>query len=59
MITARLSRLQKRILYWLAADHHRTKGVILSSHVRLGGEPSCGHARWTRCKNITARRRGL
>jgi|SRR5918911_384729 hypothetical protein len=32
MATPRLSQLQKRILQWLAADHQRTKGVILSSH---------------------------
>ena len=31
----RLSQLQKRILRWLAADHHRTHGVIVSSHEEL------------------------
>ena len=35
MATPRLSRLQKRILQWLIADHHRTNGVILSSHEEL------------------------
>jgi predicted transcriptional regulator len=35
MATQRLSRLHKRILQWLAADHQRTKGVILSSHEEL------------------------
>jgi DNA-binding MarR family transcriptional regulator len=35
MVTERLSRLQKRILRWLAADHQRTSGVILSSHEEL------------------------
>jgi DNA-binding MarR family transcriptional regulator len=35
MGTLRLSRLQKRILRWLAADHYRTKGFILSSHEEL------------------------
>src|SRR5215475_15333472 len=35
MATPRLSRLHKRILQWLAADHQRTKGVILSSHEEL------------------------
>ena len=31
----RLSRLQQRILRWLAADHQRTRGMILSSHEDL------------------------
>ena len=35
MVTPRLSRLQKRILQWLAGDHQRTKGFILSSHEEL------------------------
>ena len=35
MATPRLSRLQKRILRWLVADHHRTNRVILSSHEEL------------------------
>ena len=35
MATQRLSRLHKRILQWLAADHQRTKGFILSSHEEL------------------------
>jgi DNA-binding MarR family transcriptional regulator len=32
MATWRLSRLQQRILRWLAVDHQRTKGLIVSSH---------------------------
>jgi DNA-binding MarR family transcriptional regulator len=35
MAMQRLSRLQKRILEWLAADAQRTQGVILSSHEDL------------------------
>src|SRR5215510_10616933 len=35
MATPRLSRLHKRILQWLAADHQRTKGDIVSSHEEL------------------------
>ena len=35
MATPRLSRLQKRILRWLAADHQRTRGFIVSSHEEL------------------------
>jgi DNA-binding MarR family transcriptional regulator len=35
MAMQRLSRLQKRILEWLAADAQRTKGVIISSHEDL------------------------
>ena len=35
MATQRLSRLHKHILQWLAADHQRTKGFILSSHEEL------------------------
>jgi hypothetical protein len=35
MAAARVSRRQKRILCWLAADHRRTKGVIASSHQEL------------------------
>jgi DNA-binding MarR family transcriptional regulator len=35
MVTSRLSRLQKRILWWLAADHHRSHGVIRSSYEDL------------------------
>jgi DNA-binding MarR family transcriptional regulator len=35
MTMQRLSRLQKRILGWLAADAQRTKGMILSSHEDL------------------------
>jgi len=35
MALTRLSRLQKRILQWLAADERRTHGVIASSHQEL------------------------
>jgi DNA-binding MarR family transcriptional regulator len=35
MVTARLSQVQKRILRWLAAAHHRTHGVIVRSHEEL------------------------
>jgi DNA-binding MarR family transcriptional regulator len=35
MTTMRLSRLQKRILAWLAADAHRTRGRTSSSHQEL------------------------
>jgi DNA-binding MarR family transcriptional regulator len=35
MATVRLSHLQKHILRWLIADHHRTKGVSASSHPEL------------------------
>jgi DNA-binding MarR family transcriptional regulator len=35
MATPRLSRLHKRILQWLVADHQRTKGFLLSSHEEL------------------------
>ena len=35
MVAVRLSQLQKRILRWLAADHTRTHGVIVSSHEAL------------------------
>jgi hypothetical protein len=35
MATPRLSRLQKCIRQWGAADHHRTNGVILSRHEEL------------------------
>jgi DNA-binding MarR family transcriptional regulator len=35
MATRRLSRRQKRILQWLAADHQRTRGLITSSHQDL------------------------
>ena len=31
----RLSRLQPRILHWLAVEHPRTKGMIVSSHEDL------------------------
>jgi DNA-binding MarR family transcriptional regulator len=32
MAMPRLSRLHQRLLQWLAADHQRTSGVIVSSH---------------------------
>jgi hypothetical protein len=35
MVAARLSRLQRRILRWLAADEQRTRGMITSSHPEL------------------------
>ena len=35
MATWRLSRLQQQILRWLAADHQRTRGMIVSSHEDL------------------------
>jgi DNA-binding MarR family transcriptional regulator len=35
MAVTRISRLQKRILGWLAADHRRTRGMIASSHQEL------------------------
>jgi DNA-binding MarR family transcriptional regulator len=35
MAMQRLSRLQKRILEWLAADAQRTKGVLISGHEDL------------------------
>jgi DNA-binding MarR family transcriptional regulator len=36
MAARRLSRRQKHILQWLAADHWRTRGMITSSHQDLG-----------------------
>jgi DNA-binding MarR family transcriptional regulator len=35
MAAVRLSRLQKRILRWLAAEEKRTRGMISSSHPAL------------------------
>ena len=35
MAARRLSRLQKYILWWLAADEKRTRGIITSSHAEL------------------------
>jgi DNA-binding MarR family transcriptional regulator len=35
MAAQRLSRRQKQILQWLAADHRRTRGMITSSHQDL------------------------
>ena len=44
MAMRRVSRLQKRILRWLAADHRRTQGGTTSSHYdlvkALGGDKS-------------------
>jgi DNA-binding MarR family transcriptional regulator len=36
MAARRLSRRQKHILPWLAADHQRTHGMIRNSHQDLG-----------------------
>ena len=35
MAARRFSRLQKRLLAWLATDEQRTRGMILSSHPDL------------------------
>ena len=35
MAAQRLSRRQKHILQWLAADHQRTRGMIASGHPDL------------------------
>jgi DNA-binding MarR family transcriptional regulator len=35
MAAQRVSRLQRQMLRWLLADHHRTRGVIASSHEAL------------------------
>ena len=35
MATQRVSRLQKQMLRWLLTDHHRTRGVLASSHEEL------------------------
>jgi hypothetical protein len=35
MAIRRISRLQKRILRWLVAEHRRTRGGISSSHYEL------------------------
>jgi len=35
MAAVRLSRLQKHIVRWLAADAKRTRGMITSSHLAL------------------------
>jgi DNA-binding MarR family transcriptional regulator len=37
MAPVRLSRLQKRILLWLAGDEKRSRGMISSSHQELIG----------------------
>jgi hypothetical protein len=37
MAAVRLSRLQKRILCWLAGDEQRRGGVVSSSHPELVG----------------------
>jgi hypothetical protein len=36
MTTLRLSRLHQRILVWVASDHQRPTGFILSSHAEVG-----------------------
>jgi hypothetical protein len=36
MAAVRLSRLQPRMLRWLAADEQRTRGMITRSHPALG-----------------------
>jgi DNA-binding MarR family transcriptional regulator len=40
MAAVRLSRLQKRILCWLAVDEKRSGGVVSSSHPELVGAVS-------------------
>jgi DNA-binding MarR family transcriptional regulator len=35
MAMQRVSRLQKQMLRWLLTDHHRTRGVLASSHEEL------------------------
>ena len=35
MAAQRFSRLQKRLLTWLVADYHRSRGVTASSHQEL------------------------
>jgi DNA-binding MarR family transcriptional regulator len=35
MAAQRVSRLQKQMLRWLLADHHRTRGILASSHEGL------------------------
>ena len=35
MAPQRVSRLQKQMLRWLLTDHHRTRGVLASSHEEL------------------------
>ncbi len=37
MARVRLSRLQKRILLWLAGDEKRSRGMIASAHQELIG----------------------
>jgi DNA-binding MarR family transcriptional regulator len=37
MAARRFSRLQQRLLAWLATDERRTRGVISSSHQELVG----------------------
>jgi len=32
MAAQRVSRLPKQMLRWLLADHHRTRGILASSH---------------------------
>jgi hypothetical protein len=52
MAARRLSRRQKQILHWLAADHQRTRGMITSSHQDLvravpGDKGNLSHSRQT------------
>jgi len=53
MAAQRLSRRQKRILQWLAADYQRTRGMITSSHPELvravpGDKGNISHSLQTR-----------
>ena len=53
MAVQRLSRRQKHILHWLAADHQRTRGMITSSHQDLvhalpGDKGNISHSLQTR-----------
>ena len=52
MAAPRLSRWQKHILHWLAADHQRTRGMITSSHQELvralpGDKGNISHSLYT------------
>jgi hypothetical protein len=53
MAAVRLSRLQRRILWWLAADEQRTRGMITRSH------PAVVAALPSAKGNISHRRRRL
>ena len=37
MAARRFSRLQQRLLAWLATDERRTRGMLASRHQELGG----------------------